>query len=180
MNKKIFLILTLGLLMVLTSVIPVLAVPPKSVDAVLFIDVSKVQNTAPEKMWTTNGGIVHQRGIIRTVDFNLDTPGATLTLGSETYVVEIHAVVNVEINTKTSTQINHYHKWTLRLPTQPGLAESGEFVGTNYWALTTAPLVKFTGHAVLKGSGAFEGQILKLSVDFPNTPSFNFAGYLIP
>lgn len=144
----------------------------------MFIDTSKVQNTAPEKMWITKGGIVHQQGIIRTVDYDPITPDTTLTIGEETYVAKIHAIVDVTINTKTTKMINHYHKWTITLPAQEGLSEEGTFVGTNIWTLSTEPSLSFIGHGVLQGTGAFEGTTLKLSAEFP--PSFAFTGYLLP
>jgi len=157
---------------------PVLAVSPTSVPALLTINTAKVNNTPPEWMKATEGGIIQQRGIIRTVDFDISEPGSTLTIGADTYVVAIHAVVDITINSKTTQMINHYHKWTITLPVQEGLDEEGMFMGTNIWSLSTDPTLSFTGHAVLQGSGAFEGQTLKLSVDFP--PSPNFMGYLMP
>ncbi len=178
MNKKVsVLILTFCLLTMLTSAIPVLAVSPDSVPAVLVIDITKVQNTIPEKQWITGGGILQQRGIVRTVDFNSVNPGATLELNGVTYAVSIHAIVDVKIDIETGNMINHYHKWTITLPVQDGLSQEGEFVGTNIWKLTFVPSFSFTGHGVLQGSGAFEGQTLKLTV---NPATNNFEGYLMP
>lgn len=178
MNKKLsYLLPMLGVIILLTASVPVIAVSPDSVPAVLLIDINKVQNTIPEKEWITEDGILQQRGIIRTVDFDINEPGATLEIDGEVYVISIHAIVDVKIDLATNNMINHYHKWTITLPVQDGISEEGQFVGTNIWKLTFVPSFSFTGHGVLQGSGAFEGQTLKLTI---NPVTLNYEGYLMP
>jgi len=168
MRKSIVAGLAIAFLITCALAIPVMAESPKAVPAVLSI--SGAKDLPVEKEWTTEGGIVHQQGIIRTAV-------ATIKIGEVTYVGAIHAVVDKMTNTKTSLATNHYHKWTISFPVQTGLAQSGEFVGTNVWTYETNPTY-LQGHAVLQGSGAFEGQTLKIEVEYP--PSIKWYGYLIP
>ncbi len=177
MKKTSAVVLALVLLMLGALAVPVLAVSPKSLPALLTIKTSAVQNTLPEKTWTTEGGTIHQQGIIRTVAYDAVNKWVTLKIGEVTYVGAIHAVVDTMKNTETSLFINHYHKWTISFPVQTGLAQSGEFVGTNVWTAETNPTY-VQGHAVLQGNGAFEGQTLKIAMEYP--PSMGWYGYLIP
>jgi hypothetical protein len=86
-------------------------------------------------------------------------------------------------NTETGMLINHYHKWLITFPVQAGLLAEGAFEGTNIW--TTEPLpeatppINYVGHATLQGSGGFEGQTLKISVDLQLNKNANWYGELI-
>jgi hypothetical protein len=148
-----------------------------------------VQDTAPEKEWTTNGGITHKQGITRTV--NYDTVNQLVKLkitypapiGEKTFIGRIQALVDVMIDTKTGVTTNHYHKWVITIPVQPGIPVEGAFEGTNKWVIGplpgATPPISYEGHAVLQGTGGFEGQTLSIAVDLQLNKNSNWYGYLM-
>ena len=77
--------------------------------------------------------------------------------------------------------LNHYHKWVITFSAQSGY-EAGAFEGTCIWVQYGDPLVPASlsgeGHAVLQGSEGFEGQTLKIAMEFPPVPAV-WKGYLM-
>ena len=182
MKKVTVVVLAMALLMLGALAVPVMAVSPKSLPALLTIKTSGVQNTVPEKTWTTEGGIIQERGIVRTVAYDPVNKYVQLKIGDVTYVGTIHAVVDTMKNTEIGMFINHYHKWLITFPVQAGVTVESSFEGTNIWVSEplpgATPPFSIEGHATLQGSGFFEGQTLKIATEFPPSPTWN--GYLIP
>ncbi len=163
----------LASLMLFIVVAPVMAESPKTIPATLYINVKKAVDSAPEKVWASDDGIIHKQGIIRTVavgtspNYNvvLSIQGQDPISGGTVY-----AVVDLMENTKTGLLTNHYHPWIIAF-------EGGTFEGVNTWTWDKIPLLPldFDGHAVLQGTGAFEGQ--KLSIQMAT--STTWSGYLL-
>lgn len=185
-------VLSITLLMFSSAFTPALAESQKFT-AVLSIKtsisgVSQVHDTAPAKEWTTDGGITHKQGITRTVDFDTVNQLVKLKItyptpiGEKTYIGRIQAFVDVMI-TKTGVTTNHYHKWVITFPVQPGLLVEGAFEGTNKWVIGplpgATPPISYEGHAVLQGTGGFEGQTLSIAVDLQLNKNSNWYGYLM-
>ena len=167
MSKKAsIVILTLVVLMLSAVVAPTLAASPKKIPATVYINVKKAVDSAPEKMWTSDDGIIHKQGIIRTVDAGTANNNVALTIQGQDPISggTIYAVVDIMENTKTGLLTIHYHPWIIAF-------DEGTFEGINTWTWDKIPLLPLNldGHAVLQGTGAFEGQKLSIQMDTSTT-----------
>jgi hypothetical protein len=168
LNKKIA-ILIFGLIVISLLTTPVIAASPKKipVTAGTYAQV----NSEPEKEWETEGGIVHEQGIVRTGNVMLNIEGQVPLIGTET------EVMNIVENTKTGRTVVHSQKLVFTF-------EGGYFEGVKQSEEFNALPLEFTleQHAVLQGFGAFEGQTLMLTQYWslemwPNPPVYE--GYLL-
>ena len=166
-------VLILVFLMLFIAVAPVFAESPKKVPVSLYVNVKKALDTDPVKVWTSDDGIIHKQGIIRTVAIGT-SPAYNVVLSIEGQEPirggTIYAVVDLMENTKTGLLTNHYHPWIVAF-------EGGTFEGVNTWTWDKIPLLplNFDGHAVLHGTGVFEGQKLSIQMDTATT----WSGYLL-
>ncbi len=141
----------------------------------LTIRTAAVQNTTPERTVISDDGITHQFGIIRTVPLESTVNGVpvknvVLKIDGVPIYGAIRAEVNVMIDTKTGVTTSHYLKWTITFPVQTGVTVEGVFEGVHTYYIDTTPTVTAAGHAVLQGSGGFEGQTLMLKMEYPPGP----------
>ena len=183
--KKAIVVIAVALMVAVMLAVPVLAAPAERIPVALTVRTAAAQNTLPEKVWTTDGGIKHEQGIIRTVPLesmagNPPAPVKNVVLkidGVPIYGI-IYAVVDVMTNTKTGVMTNHYQKWIITFPVQTGVPVEGSFEGVHTWSIDTTPTISGQGHAVMQGSGGFEGQTLMLKMEFPPMPVV-WNGYLL-
>jgi len=155
--RKTFLLVSLLVFLMLIIALPVMAESPKKIPVTLVT--SGTSNSPPEKTWTTEGGIVHSQGAVRT-------GGATLTIDGQ---VPLVGTVTEDlgpsvINTKTGEMVGHALKCVFTFP-------GGSFEGVKITKATyeNGKNVATEQHSVLQGSGVFEGCTLVLSQDWELT-----------
>ena len=183
MNRKILAIATtVFIVMMLFSFFAIASAGPAVRKTVEFtIRTAAVQNTAPERTVISDDGITHQFGIIRTVPLESTVPmgnppvptvvkNVALKINGVPIYGTVYAEVNVKIDPNTGVTSTHYLKWLLTFPVQPGVEVEGAFAGVHTYFIDTTPSISVVGHAVLQGSGGFEGQTLMLKVVFPPGP----------
>ena len=177
MNRKILgSATTVFIVLILFSFLAVaVAGPPLRKTAELTIRVPAVENTDPERTVISDDGITHQFGIIRTVPLesmvgDVPTKNVALKIDGVPIYGTIRAEVNVKIDPNTGVTSTHYLKWLITFPVQTGVEVEGAFEGVHTYFIDTTPSLSIVGHAVLQGSGGFEGQTLKLSVEYPPGP----------
>lgn len=153
MKGKALLVSVLALLMLLTFIAPVLAAEKVPAS---FSTSGAVTDLSGATINTTPSGIMHVNGALRTAT-------ATITFGGITYTGSIRVDLNFVVNPIKGTTTQYYHKMTITFPVQTGLSEIGVFEGVFTWTaevgLTPGSIIPATmeSHAVLQGSGGFEG-----------------------
>ncbi len=176
MKKLLAIISSVFIVLMLISFLAVVAAEPAVRKTAEFtIRTAAVQNTAPERTVTSDDGITHQFGIIRTVPLESIVNGnpvknVVLKINGAPIYGTVRAEVNVMIDAKTGVTTTHYLKWLITFPVQTGVTVEGAFEGVHTYFIDTTPSVSVVGHAVLQGSGGFEGQTLMLKVVFPPGP----------
>jgi len=112
-------------------------------------------DSPPEKITTTDGGIIHMQGVTRTGNVILTINGQTPLTGKEMEVMDFM------INTKTLEIEAHSHKlvFTFVGGTFEGQKTSKE---TGVISIRQIPET-LEQHTVMQGSGIFEGQTLMLT-----------------
>ena len=157
MKRMMILIPLLALLMLFAVVAPVLAEPAQKLPVTLVT--SGAFSGLPEKIWTTDGGIIHSQGQIRG-------GVVTLTIGQGPAIVGTYSENGDSItNTKTHEMIINFNKMVVTFP-------GGSFEGAKTARFTSeirngVPVtIAQEQHAVLQGSGIYEGQTLKISQDW--------------
>lgn len=165
MNKK-TLVIALSLLTLAMFVAPAVAEPTngQKVPATLTAG-PQISGTPPEKIWTTNGGILQGRN--RGIDYF----PISLTIGSDVYMNGYSSnVVNAMSNPEIMV-VNYrgYAVWTFE-----GI---GGFEG-NIEMKVSAINGWYTLHCVVHGFGDFEDQTLMLSYDGPPFPAV-WTGYCL-
>jgi len=168
LNKKIALLI-FGLIVTSILITPVIAASPKKIPATARTYAQV--NSEPEKEWETEGGILHEQGIVRTGNVMLNVQGQAPLIGTEMEALDI-----VE-NTKTGKTVVHSQKLVFTF-------EGGYFEGVKQSREFNALPLEFTleQHVVLQGFGAFEGQTLMLTqywslAMWPNPPVYE--GFLL-
>ncbi len=166
MKKVAVVVLAIALLMVCFA-LPVMAESPKKIAVTFSLLKSATTSYTGATKIVTPSGITHWWGCTRTV------PEGFVVLtreGMSTLVGSLMAEVDMYINPNTAVIRNHYHKWHLYFP-------GGTFEGVNTWVAELGPNLMATleGHAVLQGTGIFEGQTLSLY----NDPGHPLAGWLL-
>ena len=168
LNKKIALLI-LGLVVISLLTAPVIAVSPQKipVTARTYAQV----NSEPEKEWETEGGILHEQGIVRTGNVMLNIQGQVPLIGTE------REAMNIVENTQTGRTVVHSQKLVFTF-------EGGYFEGVKQSTEFNALPLEFTleQHVVLQGFGVFEGQTLMLTqywalAMWPNPPVYE--GFLL-
>jgi hypothetical protein len=183
MNRKILAVTTtfFTVMMLFSFLAVASAGPPVRKTAEFTVRTAAVQNTAPERTVISDDGITHQFGIIRTVplESTVDVGNPPVPTVVKNVVLKIDGVpiygtvraeVNVMIDPNTGVTTTHYLKWLITFPVQTGVAVEGAFEGVHTYFIDTTPSISIVGHAVLQGSGGFEGQTLMLKVVFPPGP----------
>jgi hypothetical protein len=172
MRGKLFFVLALVLLM-LFAVLPVMAASPKKIPVTAIT--SNQVTGLPEKEWTTDGGIIHQQGRLRTGVITLTIDGQAPLVGV------LSELMDFTTNTKIGELKACAHKCVFTFA-------GGSFEGVKTLRMTSDPVTKAIleqeQHAVLQGSGAFEGCTLMLSQDWeltsPPVPKVYTGFLLIP
>ena len=173
---------TVFIVMMLFSFLAVASAgPPMRKTVELTIRTAAVSDTEPERIVISDDGITHKFGIIRTVPLestiNLGTPPVPTVVKRKVQkinTVPIYGTIRAEVNVKIDTQLgvttSHYLKWLITFPVQTGVTEAGAFEGVHTYSIDTTPTLSGQGHAVLQGSGGFEGQTLMLKMELPPLP----------
>jgi len=167
MKRKILLasVVFLFVAMLATSITPVSAAEKVPV-TFMPINVETTGGT----MNTTPSGIMHVTGAERTAT-------ALLTINSVLYTGSIAIDLDYTVNPLQGRLTNHYHKIMITLPIQNGMTEEGSFEGVLTWSADlgaepgTLNPATLDLHAILQGSGAFEGYKLHLIWE-PGEPMF--------
>ncbi len=152
MNRKVLVVISAAVLLMLFPLVsPVLAAPAQKFAVVLKTSGSKIAD--PEKAWVTDGNISHTFGGIRGGP-------ATLKIGANPTITGTYEETSdFNVNQKTHEMIGTFHKM---LCTFPG----GSFEGTKVARMVLDPVthlqIAMEQHAVLQGSGIYEGQTLKI------------------
>jgi hypothetical protein len=158
LKKLAIIFLFLALSMLSIAAVPVFAEPAQKV-SVIAQTFNQV-NAAPEKIWTTNGNILHMQGVVRTGEVWLKVGEEPAIYGT---MVESTQTV-VDISTGMVISQNHKTIWTFA---------DGSFEGVKIVKQETAgptTILEMNQHAVLKGSGIYEGYTLMLSMEAPPFP----------
>jgi hypothetical protein len=164
MNNKVALVLTcmVGLLLLFSIMAPALANAPTRT-AIKAVQAGTA--SAPEKTWTTNGGIAQSRGIVNTGTVSLYIPD---TASSPQYIFNLYNVYDFTRDQATGL-------WVLRVDAQWRYEVNGELLGTFEgqinWNYPDA-------HGVLHGTGVFDGQTLMFWRDTAYPPT-TWVGTLI-
>jgi hypothetical protein len=171
--KKAIVIIPVLLLLVcmLLTIIPVNADAAQQIPAKLVT--SKQVRDAPEKTWTTEGGITHVQGEVQT-------GVATLTIGTQTPLVGTEReVFDVNVNTKTGEAVVE-SKLVLSFTVGSSVGTFEGVKQTRQSGQSPIPNVPLTleQHTVLQGAGVFEGQTLMLSQDWTYTIPLTQPTYL--
>jgi hypothetical protein len=162
--KKAVLIIPVLLLVVgmVLAIVPVGADPSQQIPVTLVT--SQQLNSPPEKTWTTDGGILHSQGIVRT-------GVSTLRIDGQTPIVGTHReVYDVKVNTKTGEAVVQ-SKFVLTFIVGSTVGTFEDVKQTRTSGQSPIPGLPMTleQHATLQGAGAFEGQTLMLSQDWEHT-----------
>jgi hypothetical protein len=157
MKKLRLFIVPLLVVLLFMLIVPVLANPP-TVTAIKAIQLGSP--SAPEDTWTTNGGIVQNRGVIVTGTIKLFIPS---TAASPTYIF----AQNNLYNSMTNPDIRHI---TIRVDAEWKYPASGTTTGTfegqiEWNVVDGVP----QAHGVLHGTGIFDGQQLMFWKDNAQT-----------
>ncbi len=143
--------------MLFAVVAPVLAEPAQKFPVILTTQGQTI--APPERVWTTDGGILHSFGGVRGGP-------VYLTIGTNPAIEGTYIETGDQItNTKTGETIVHLSKM---LCTFPG----GSFEGTKTMNSLSERIngvlvtIEQEQHAVLQGSGIYEGQTLKIAYDW--------------
>jgi hypothetical protein len=183
MNRKLLAVATTAFtVMMLFSFLAVASAgPPVRKTAEFTVRTAAVSDTLPERIVISDDGITHKFGIIRTVPLestvNVGTPPVPTVVKNVVLKIDgvpmygtVRAEVNVKTDPNTGVTSTHYLKWLITFPVQPGVDVEGAFEGVHTYFVDTTPSVTIEGHAVLQGSGGFEGQTLMLKVVYPPGP----------
>ena len=177
MNRKLLAVATtVFTVMMLFSFLAVASAGPPVRKTVEFtVRTAAVSDTTAERIVISDDGITHKFGIIRTVPLestvnNAPVKNVALKINGVPIYGTVYAEVNVKIDPNTGVTSTHYLKWLLTFPVQPGVDVEGAFEGVHTYFIDTTPSISVVGHAVLQGSGGFEGQTLMLKVVFPPAP----------
>ena len=152
--SKSSIILTLALLVVLVSVVPASA----QAERLNFTGTTCIQSQSPpEKLWISDDGVMHSRGVVLT---NIDVTDGDYDTGI--------AILIGDIDLDLATGYGHAHGTFTLYPS----AYSGTFEG--HWSSHISP-DGLRGIAVGHGTGDLEGaQILNnMSSENPNNPCTN-------
>ena len=157
MKKKSIIVSMFAILMLLAVVSPAMAAPAQKFPVTLD---TKGKTIAPaERTWTTDGGIIHSIGGVRggpvflTIDTNPTITGTYIETG------------NSVINTKTGETIVHFNKMVCIFPL--GSFEGAKTMRSLSEIREGKPVtLEQEQHAVLQGSGIYEGQTLKIGYDW--------------
>jgi hypothetical protein len=178
MNKNTVAVLVFVFLMMFAMVAPALAAPAEKVT---FIAKQIPDNPQPQQgddfvRVTTNGDIVHCRNQIGSGTIKLWL--GTVATGTPNYQGETDSISMWSLNLKSEPAptgpIKLEMTWTF---TNGGIFE-GNIVGT-MTALSLTANIMSDMHGVLHGSGAFEGQTLKLEGSRPAGQPFTWTGTII-
>ena len=173
MKKQTFVISMVAILMLLSMVSPVLAEPAQKIPITLVTKGSF--SSSAEREWTTDGDITHSFGTVRGGPVYL-TIGTNPTIEG-TYIETGNSV----LNHKTENHIVHLHKMVCEFP--GGSFEGAKIMTAHYEIRSGVPVtITQSQHAVLQGSGIYEGQTLKIGYDWvlttPPLPKI-YSGVLI-
>ncbi len=171
--RKLILIPVLVLLMLFAAAVPAMAEPTngQKIPAILKFPVPpKVTILDPGETWTTHGNVTHREGTIINYTFQFIIDGAPPIIG---YAISLREGSSIQSKIGMSNWQEYYEFW---FPTEGGgfegraLNHITDFVsGTSY---------NLDLHALLHGTGAFEGQTLNMWREGPPLPGGWF-GYLL-
>jgi hypothetical protein len=158
MKKKIIFAPLIGVLILVSLISPVLACGQQKI-AVTAVT-SGQTNSAPEKEWTTEGGIMVKQGITRTGSVRLTMNGVSI-------VGALTEIATVFINTNNGNALVFSKKVVFAFATGSfeGVKTATE-TGVNP---TTQIPQTLKQYAILQGSGAYKGQTLVLTQEWTLT-----------
>ncbi len=162
--KKSILVMAMAMMAVVMIVTPVFAKASPQIVPAVFTPTNVVTTGGTKN--TTPSGIIHVNNAVRTATANLK-------IGNVMYVGSINVDLDYIVNPIKGTTTQHYHKMTMTFQPQNGISEEGVFTGVITWTaeLGTAPgsviPTTLAMHAVLQGSGGFEGYMLHLITEPP-------------
>jgi len=157
MKKETIMVSLSAILMLLAIVTPVLAAPAQKFPVTL--DTKGKTIATAERTWTTDGGIEHSFGGVRGGP-------VYLTIGTGPVIVGTYIEIGDSmINHKTGETIVNFHKMLCEFP--GGSFEGAKTMRALYEIRNGVPVaVEQEQHAVLQGSGIYEGQTLKIGYDW--------------
>lgn len=155
MDRKIIALATIGVLVltIVLAIAPTMATPAQQIPVKLVT--SKQVNSEPVKSWTSDDGILHEQGIVRTGVATLTIDGQVPLVGTE------REVIDDMIDKNAGTSVGH-SKLVLTFTggTFEGVKQTRTSGGLS--PLPGVPMV-LEQHTVLQGTGAFEGQTMMLT-----------------
>ena len=156
MKKEV--VFSMGAILLLLAVIsPVMAAPAQKFQVVL--DTKGKTIAPPERTWITDGGIEHSFGGVRGGPVYLTIGNGPVIEGTYTESGDLI------INHKTGETIVNFHKMVCEFP--GGSFEGSKTMRALYEIRDGVPVaVAQEQHAVLHGSGIYEGQTLKIGYDW--------------
>jgi hypothetical protein len=157
MKRMMILISVLALLMLFAVVAPVLAAPAQKFPVTLVTSGHTI--AAPERTWTTDGGIIHSIGGVRGGP-------VFLTIGTEPTIEGTYIETgNSIINTKTGETVVNFNRMVCTF--LGGSFEGAKAMRSLSEIRNGVPVtIAQEQHAVLQGSGIYEGQTLKIGYDW--------------
>jgi hypothetical protein len=157
MKRENIIVSLVAILMLLAVVSPVLAAPAQKFPVILITQGKSI--TPAERAWTTDGGIEHSFGAVRGGPVYLTIGTGPIITG--TYIETGNSI----INHNTGQAIVHLNNMVC---TFPGGSFEGEKTLTSTTEIRDGVPVTFeqSQHAVLHGSGIYEGQTLKIGYDW--------------
>lgn len=163
MRNRVVIILAFALLMVFSSVAPVMAAQPTVTD---FKAIQVRTGTLTyEKQWFTADNIRHTIGFDATGTVTFYSP---VDAATPTYVFNYH---NIYTETREMDDING--PYAINVDVEWKYIVDGEvkgtFVGQINWNINPVHWEHSLAHGVLMGTGIFEGQTLRFWEDYQNS-----------
>jgi hypothetical protein len=172
MKTKMLILFPIIALLLTVAVAPAMAEPAQRIP--VTVRTTGQTDSSPEKVITTDGGIIQMQGVTRTGKVTLTIVGQTPIVGTETEVMDF------SINTNTLEIVAHSHKlvFTFAGGTFEGQKTSME---TGVISIRQIPLT-LEQHTVMQGTGTFDGQKLMLTEDWASATATGppiYSGFLI-